>query len=135
MKLSIEDAVFGEPNHVNADLPLERRLFSEVMLKIFKLEQALDEDETVALHVDGITFELKECSLIQGAGLVLFSGIRLKDGGERHQRDEVFLSVQKLFPLSLSLSVLQREELAKPRRKIGFSIQGQEVSPAESSGR
>lgn len=127
MKISIEDSVFGEPSNINKDLPLERRLFSEIMFKIYKLEQSISDNETVGLQLGDTIIDLKECRLIQGAGMVLFSGVRCKIDGNPHQPYGVFLSVQKLFPLNLTLLVLRRANATTSRRKIGFSIQGQEV--------
>ena len=67
-----------------------------------------------------------EETVFGNAGLVLFSGIRLKSDGTPYQPDGVFLCVQPLFPLNLTLLVLRRADATKPRVKIGFSIQGQE---------
>lgn len=128
MRLSIEEAVFGEPASIKMDLPLERRLFSEIMMKVVKLEQAIGDDETVGLQISDTMIDLRECRLIQGAGLVLFSGVRLKADGTPSLPDGVFLCVQPLFPLSLTLLVLPKVNATMPRRKVGFSIQGQEVS-------
>ena len=122
---SIIDSAFGEPANIDKTLPLEQRLFSEVMMKIYKLEQSLANDETIGLQISGVTLDLKECRLIQGAGLVLFAGVSLQTDGTPYQPEGIFLCVQPLFPLNLTLLVLRRANVTKPRRKIGFSIQGQ----------
>ena len=129
MKFSIIESVFGEPTDIKADLSLERRLFSEIMMKIFRLEKAIGSDETVGLQIGDTVMDLMECRLIQGAGLVLFSGIRLKADGTLRLPDGVSLCVQPLSPLNLTLLVLPRADVTVPRRKIGFSVQGQEFSP------
>ena len=133
MKIPIEDGVFDELSNIDKDLPLERRLFSEIMFKIYKLEQAINDNETVGLQLGDVIIDLKECRLIQGAGLVLFSGVRSKIDGNYHQPYGVFLSVQKLFPLNLTLLVLPRANATTSRRKIGFSIQAQGTLLAQSS--
>ena len=84
--------------------------------------------EEVVLQIGDITMDLRKCRLIQGAGLVLFSGFRLKDDGTPYQPDGVSLCVQPLSPLNLTLLLLPRVNATTPRRKVGFSIQGQEVS-------
>ena len=129
LKSTLEEVVFGEPVNIRTDVPLENRLFSEIMMKIFKLEQSISDDETVGLQIGDAMIDLKECRLIQGAGLVLLSGIRLKVDRPLYQPDGVFLCVQPLSLLSLTLLVLPRVNATAPRRKIGFSIQGQELSP------
>ena len=122
------NTVFGEYLNVVRDDLLDRRIYNEIVYKIVKFQETLGEGETVGMRFGDIIIDLQNFILIPKSRLVMISGIRLISAEAPRQSDGVFVSVQPLFPLSLTLLSVPVADSSAPRKLPGFSRFDEESS-------
>lgn len=122
------NTVFSEHLAVVKDDLIDRRIYNELVYKIRKFQETLGKNETVGMKFGDVIVDVQEFILIPKSGFVMVSGIRLTSAEAPRQSDGVFLAVQPLLPLSLTLLSVPVADSSTPQKLIGFSKLDEEPS-------
>lgn len=94
----------------------DERIFRYIIKLIQDFESALPDDVEVGIVLDGIIYPFEYVALHRDYSLLTLSA-RSPEGRA------VFLNVQPLERINLTLRAIPRKVETVPRRKIGFSVE------------